>query len=120
MSRTLSANSNIIVSRATYKTKKRQEHIFRAHVWTQDTFDLRNSYRDVECNNTVLVLDRQAGKLVYEWGKDLFYMPHGLSIDQEDNVWFADVALHQIFKFGPLGFPNKPLMTLDMGFIPGM
>uniref|UniRef100_A0A1A9X3N3 peptidylamidoglycolate lyase n=1 Tax=Glossina brevipalpis TaxID=37001 RepID=A0A1A9X3N3_9MUSC len=95
------------------------------HVWTQDTFDLTNSYREIDKgpirNNTVLALDRQTGKLVYEWGKDLFYMPHGLSIDQEDNVWVTDVALHQVFKFGARGgFPNKPLMTLGTAFIPGV
>uniref|UniRef100_A0A1B0GDJ1 peptidylamidoglycolate lyase n=1 Tax=Glossina morsitans morsitans TaxID=37546 RepID=A0A1B0GDJ1_GLOMM len=93
------------------------------HVWTQATFDHSNVYRDREkgpiCNSTVLALDCQTGKLVYEWGKNLFYMPHGLSIDQEDNVWVTDVALHQVFKFGPRGFQKEPLMTLGKAFSPG-
>ncbi|KAI9575182.1 hypothetical protein GQX74_015249 [Glossina fuscipes] len=46
-------------------------------------------------------------------------MPHGLSIDQEDNVWITDVALHQVFKFGPRGFPEKPLLVLGKAFRPG-
>ncbi|KAI9578873.1 peptidyl-alpha-hydroxyglycine alpha-amidating lyase 1 [Glossina fuscipes] len=93
------------------------------HVWTQATFDHNNVYRDREKgpirSSTVLALDCQTGKLVYEWGKNLFYMPHGLSIDQEDNVWITDVALHQVFKFGPRGFPEKPLLVLGKAFSPG-
>jgi peptidylamidoglycolate lyase len=26
-------------------------------------------------------------------------MPHALSVDKENNVWVADIRLHQIFKF---------------------
>ena len=24
-------------------------------------------------------------------------MPHGLTVDSEDNVWITDVALHQVY-----------------------
>lgn len=48
-----------------------------------------------------------------------FYMPHGLTIDHEDNVWVTDVALHQVFKFGPRGSDDKPLMKLGTAFTPG-
>lgn len=47
-------------------------------------------------------------------------MPHGLTIDNENNVWVTDVALHQVFKFGPRGSNDKPLMTLGSRFMPGM
>lgn len=30
-------------------------------------------------------------------------MPHGLTIDGDDNVWVTDVGLHQVFKFGSDG-----------------
>lgn len=46
-------------------------------------------------------------------------MPHGLTIDHEDNVWVTDVALHQVFKFGPHGSNDKPLMKLGIAFTPG-
>jgi len=39
------------------------------------------------------------GEQIAEWGKDVFLMPHGLTIDDEDNVWLTDVHLHQVFKF---------------------
>ena len=37
------------------------------------------------------------------WGADLFIMPHGLTVDKENNVWVTDVALQQIFKFSHNG-----------------
>ncbi|XP_017469341.1 PREDICTED: peptidyl-alpha-hydroxyglycine alpha-amidating lyase 1 [Rhagoletis zephyria] len=71
-------------------------------------------------DNTVLALERKTGEVVYGWGKNLFYMPHGLTIDHEDNVWLTDVALHQVFKFGPRGSSDRPLLTLGTAFTPGV
>ena len=28
-----------------------------------------------------------------------FYMPHGLSVDTEGNLWLTDVAMHQVKPF---------------------
>jgi peptidylamidoglycolate lyase len=36
-------------------------------------------------------------------------MPHGIAVDDRDNVWVTDVALQQVFKFSPEG---RLLMTL--------
>ena len=52
---------------------------------------------------TVLVLDGATGRMVATWGENLFKVPHGLSIDEEDNVWLTDVRLHRVFKFSPDG-----------------
>jgi len=48
-----------------------------------------------------------------------FYMPHGLTVDPEDNVWLTDVAMHQVFKFPPRGGDGKPALTLGDAFQPG-
>lgn len=48
-----------------------------------------------------------------------FYMPHGLTVDHEDNVWITDVALHQVMKFGPKGSKNEAQMILGTAFLPG-
>jgi peptidylamidoglycolate lyase len=48
---------------------------------------------------TVTVFDADTGKVLAEWGENTFAMPHGLSVDHEDNVWLTDVALHQVYKF---------------------
>jgi len=66
--------------------------------------------------NTVLMLDRQTGKILNSWGGNLFIMPHGLTVDKDNNVWVTDVGLHQIFKFSHEG---KLLMKLGEAKIPG-
>jgi peptidylamidoglycolate lyase len=67
-------------------------------------------------SNTILVLDRQTGKILDSWGANLFIMPHGLTVDKDNNVWVTDVGLHQIFKFNHDG---KLLMKLGETKIPG-
>ena len=67
-------------------------------------------------SNTIFLLDRLTGKILNSWGSNLFIMPHGLSVDKENNVWVTDVGLHQIFKFSHEG---NLLMTLGVAKIPG-
>ena len=52
---------------------------------------------------TVTVFDGDTGVVLARWGAGLFAMPHGLSIDNHDNVWLTDVALQQIYKFSADG-----------------
>jgi peptidylamidoglycolate lyase len=61
--------------------------------------------------NTVLMLDRNSGKILDAWGSNLFIMPHGLTVDQDNNIWVTDVALQQVFKFSHNG---KLLMKLGV------
>lgn len=48
-------------------------------------------------------------------------MPHGITVDHENNVWLTDVALHQVFKFGPSlnNSDENLLMILGTAFEPG-
>ena len=48
---------------------------------------------------TVLVFEGSTGRLRTSWGADRFAMPHGLTVDGEDNVWITDVGLQQVYKF---------------------
>jgi len=66
--------------------------------------------------NTVLVADSRTGAVIKTWGNNCFIMPHGLSVDDENNIWITDVGLHQVFKFNNDG---KLLMTLGEAKIPG-
>ena len=66
--------------------------------------------------NTILMLNRQTGKILNSWGANLFIMPHGLTVDKNNNVWVTDVALQQIFKFSHDG---KLLMKLGVAKIAG-
>ncbi len=48
---------------------------------------------------TILELDGESGEILKSWGENSFIMPHGLTVDSENNIWVTDVALHQVFKF---------------------
>lgn len=46
------------------------------------------------------------------WGAGKFYMPHGLTLDFEGNIWLTDVGSHQVFKYNFEKDPSEPLLTL--------
>ncbi|RIW17478.1 hypothetical protein D0X99_07075 [Algoriphagus lacus] len=66
--------------------------------------------------NTILELESETGKLVNSWGANSFIMPHGLTVDRENNIWLTDVGLHQVFKFSQDG---QLLMKLGVAKTPG-
>lgn len=68
-------------------------------------------------HNTVIMLDHNTGELLAGWGSTQFKMPHGLTVDQNDNIWLTDVELQQIFKFSHDG---QLLMTLGEKDVAGM
>lgn len=92
------------------------------HVWGMGTFDNSNTYTQSQSSpirdNTIIAFNKETGNVAYEWGKDLFFMPHGLNIDHEGNVWVTDVALHQVMKFGPNN-RTHPELVLGTRFQPG-
>jgi peptidylamidoglycolate lyase len=65
---------------------------------------------------TVLIINKDNGKLINSWGDNLFVMPHGLKVDNQNNVWLTDVGLHQVFKFNHKG---KLLMKIGEAKVPG-
>ena len=90
------------------------DHIFVFHrasrKWT-------NPFPDAFISeNTVLELDNESGKIINAWGANAFIMPHGLTVDKQNNIWLTDVALHQIFKFSHDG---KLLMKLGVAKVSG-
>ena len=64
----------------------------------------------------VVMLDGESGSLLTMWGADTFLVPHGLTIDHEDNVWLTDAIGHRVFKFSHDG---ELLMTLGELSVPG-
>ncbi|XP_048451122.1 peptidyl-glycine alpha-amidating monooxygenase A isoform X5 [Rhincodon typus] len=77
------------------------------HVWDENSFDQKHIYQAQGIGpiqyNTILTLDPVSVKVLNAVGANVFYLPHGISTDKDDNFWVTDVALHQIFKLGPKG-----------------
>jgi peptidylamidoglycolate lyase len=67
-------------------------------------------------SKTILIINKDNGKLINSWGNSLFIMPHGLTVDNENNIWVTDVGLHQVFKFSHDG---KLLMKLGEAGVAG-
>lgn len=65
---------------------------------------------------TITVFDGHSGSMLARWGERQFAMPHGLTIDNHDNVWLTDVALQQVYKFSRDG---HLLLTLGKRGIAG-
>jgi len=66
--------------------------------------------------HTILIIDRKTGEPIHSWGGNLFVMPHGLTVDNHNNIWVTDVGLHQVFKFSHEG---KLLLKLGEAGIEG-
>ena len=65
---------------------------------------------------TVTAFDASSGAVIARWGTGTFAMPHGLSIDQHDNLWLTDVALQQVYKYSKEG---RPVLTLGVRGVAG-
>jgi peptidylamidoglycolate lyase len=66
--------------------------------------------------NTILMIDSKSGNIIKSWGNNLFTMPHGLTVDHQNNIWVTDVGLHQVLKFSHEG---KLLMTIGEAGVSG-
>ncbi|XP_074603914.1 peptidyl-glycine alpha-amidating monooxygenase-like isoform X2 [Brevipalpus obovatus] len=92
------------------------------HVWGMGTFNISNFFQEVDngpiSTDTVIFIDPKTKNVTHQWGKDLFYLPHGLTLDTRGFVWLTDVALHQVFKYPARG-AKVPLLTLGQRFVPG-
>uniref|UniRef100_A0A915J1W9 peptidylamidoglycolate lyase n=1 Tax=Romanomermis culicivorax TaxID=13658 RepID=A0A915J1W9_ROMCU len=75
------------------------------------SFDDKNQYRNKAAGpiqaHTHLILDSKSGRLLQKSGAKRYYMPHGLSLDRDDNV----------FKVKP--GHEEPSLTLGRAFTPG-
>ncbi|CAD5211293.1 unnamed protein product [Bursaphelenchus xylophilus] len=87
--------------------------------WNQFSFSNKNEFNSSLSpiqNNTITIIDPTDGKIVREHGANQFYMPHGLTIDHDDNIWLTDVGRHQVIK---LNKDFQPIFTLGEKMVPG-
>lgn len=93
-----------------------------SRIWAHQSFGPDNVYQRVEegpvPEPTVVTLDAANGHVMHQWGQKMFYMPHGLTVDDKGSIWITDVALHQVHKYPPAG-SRHPQMVLGEAFKPG-
>jgi len=63
-----------------------------------DTFHFQHIEEGPILTNAIVTLSPKTGEVLSSWGAGFFYMPHGITIDRQGNVWVTDVAMHQVFK----------------------
>lgn len=89
--------------------------------WDGSTF-IGNDLRDKDnaiSQPTLIHLNKDTGQILHKWGENYFFMPHGLTLDKDDNIWVTDVGLHQVLKF-PAGYgQGQPLLKLGTRFVSG-
>ncbi|VVC40235.1 Hypothetical protein CINCED_3A021642 [Cinara cedri] len=89
-----------------------------SRVWDEKSFNETYHYQHVEegpiLSSTIVTLSPETGEVLSSWGAGFFYMPHGITVDHQGNVWVTDVALHQVFKFSPGAL--RPSLTFGKRF----
>ncbi|TKR92978.1 hypothetical protein L596_007520 [Steinernema carpocapsae] len=100
-----------------------QNHILAFHradrVWEETTFDTNarlNKSLGAIANETIFVIDPESGKVVERHGAKQFYIPHGITVDAQGNIYVTDVGLHQVIRMDK---NFKPTLTLGHRLEPG-
>jgi len=88
-------------------------------VWDQNSFgrDKKLVTPTLIGEDVIVTLDPDSGQPLKAFGKDIFLMPHGLTIDGDGNHYVTDVGLHQVLRFPPNA--TKPDLVLGTRMEPG-
>uniref|UniRef100_A0A8C6KU85 Peptidylglycine alpha-amidating monooxygenase n=1 Tax=Nothobranchius furzeri TaxID=105023 RepID=A0A8C6KU85_NOTFU len=92
------------------------------HRWGMDSFNnqaryLQRSLGPIQ-QSTILAVDPSNGRILKASGRNMFYLPHGITTDKDNNYWVTDVALHQVLKVDSDG-RDRILLALGEAFTPG-
>ncbi|XP_051972235.1 peptidyl-glycine alpha-amidating monooxygenase isoform X2 [Xyrauchen texanus] len=92
------------------------------HRWGINSFNNNNIYQQKSLGpiqqSTIVVVDPVVGRVLKASGRNMFYLPHGMTTDKDNNYWVTDVALHQVFKLSSNG-KDQQLLVLGEAFKPG-
>ncbi|XP_031572438.1 peptidyl-glycine alpha-amidating monooxygenase-like [Actinia tenebrosa] len=88
--------------------------------WDVNSFDDQHNFNGQNPirEHTVLTLNPISGRVISRWGNNMFYLPHGITVDHSDNIWLTDIAMHQVLKYPPKG-DDMPLLSVGEMFVPG-
>ncbi|CAG0880329.1 unnamed protein product [Cyprideis torosa] len=95
-------------------------------VWNAGSFNLLNhrltsaeKRKGLIQTDTVVRVTADTGQVLSSWGKDLFRLPHGLTVAPDDSIFVTDVGLHQVMKFDKGSEISKPSLVLGEAMEPG-
>nr|XP_057916234.1 peptidyl-glycine alpha-amidating monooxygenase isoform X1 [Doryrhamphus excisus] len=92
------------------------------HHWGPDSFDSQAAYQQRFSGpiqqSTILVVNADNGNIIKASGRNMFYLPHGITTDMDNNYWVTDVALHQVLKVSSDG-SDRTLLSLGEAFTAG-
>ncbi|XP_060890201.1 peptidyl-glycine alpha-amidating monooxygenase isoform X2 [Labrus mixtus] len=92
------------------------------HTWGANSFSSQAQYQQRSLGpiqqSTILVVDPAKGGILKASGRNMFYLPHGITTDNDNNYWVTDVALHQVLKVSSDG-RDRTLLALGEEFTPG-
>ncbi|BES91141.1 NHL repeat [Nesidiocoris tenuis] len=91
------------------------------HLWTSSSFGQADNVYTEQYNgaineSTIIMVDKN-GRVMKKLGEHMFYLPHGITVDSDFNIWVTDVALHQVMKFKPAS--NDAVLVKGKRFVPG-
>ncbi|XP_054612623.1 peptidyl-glycine alpha-amidating monooxygenase isoform X2 [Dunckerocampus dactyliophorus] len=92
------------------------------HHWGPHSFDSQAVYQQRFSGpiqqSTILVVNADNGNILKASGRNMFYLPHGITTDRDNNYWVTDVALHQVLKVSSDG-NDRTLLSLGEPFAAG-
>ncbi|XP_061887416.1 peptidyl-glycine alpha-amidating monooxygenase B isoform X3 [Entelurus aequoreus] len=92
------------------------------HHWGPHSFDSQATYQQRLSGpiqqSTILVVNSDNGNILKASGRNMFYLPHGITTDKDNNYWITDVALHQVLKVSSDG-SDRILLSLGEAFTAG-
>ncbi|XP_061836617.1 peptidyl-glycine alpha-amidating monooxygenase B isoform X1 [Nerophis lumbriciformis] len=92
------------------------------HHWGPHSFDSQATYQQRLSGpiqqSTILVVNSDNGNILKASGRNMFYLPHGITTDKDNNYWVTDVALHQVLKVSSDG-SDQTLLSLGEAFTAG-
>lgn len=72
-----------------------ENNLLVLHRGSRFAFPERN---ETVSEGVVIVLDRETGLIIRQWGEDFFHHPHGLEVASNGDIFITDSHLHQVFK----------------------